>query len=153
MSSRTTSASRTEPVVIALGSNVGDRRYFLRRAVHELAVAVSVVKISRVHETPPVDAPPGSRAFYNAVLVGTTSLEPHRLLDALHRIERMLGRVRRQVNGPRTIDLDLILYGAHVIRDHKLVVPHPRYRHREFVMAPLRELRLGWVDPVTGHRL
>lgn len=153
MSCRTTSASRTECAVIALGSNVGDRRYYLRRAIHELARGVSVVRVSSVHETAPVDAPHGSPPFLNMVIAGTTALEPHRLLDLLNRIETLLGRVRRQPNGPRTIDLDLILYGAHVIRDQRLVVPHPRYRERGFVMAPLRELRLGWVDPNTGRRL
>jgi 2-amino-4-hydroxy-6-hydroxymethyldihydropteridine diphosphokinase len=147
------SASTTNPVVIALGSNLGPREYLLRRGVHELGTIVRIVRVSRMVATAPVDAPAGSPDFLNMVVAGYTRLTAHALLRAMHAIEARLGRVRRQVNGPRTIDLDLILYGAHVARSHELVLPHPRYRHREFVTGPLHELRLGWQDPVTGARV
>ena len=147
----TRSTSRVEPVVIALGSNLGPREVLLRRALDSLAAVVRIVRVSSFHETAPVDAPPPP--FLNAVAAGHTWLAPHQLLDAMLAIEESLGRVRREKHGPRTIDLDLILYGAHVMRTRDLTLPHPRYMTREFVMAPLRELRLPWCDPVSGRRL
>ena len=133
--------SRT--VVIALGSNLGDRRYNLLRAIHELRSFVRVVRVSSFHETEPVDTPAGSPSFLNAVLIGYTALEPLALLDALLAIESRLGRVRRRRNEPRHIDLDLIAYDAVRMRTPRLTLPHPRAHKREFVMAPLRELRGG----------
>jgi 2-amino-4-hydroxy-6-hydroxymethyldihydropteridine diphosphokinase len=102
---------------------------------------VNVVRVSSFHETDPVDAPPGSPPFLNAVLLGYTSLAPLALLDALLAIERRLGRVRRGVkNEPRVIDLDLIAYGALRMRTRRLTLPHPRAHEREFVMRPWREI-------------
>lgn len=129
-------------VVIALGSSLGNRALNLRRALHELGAYVRIVRVSAVHETEPVDAPAGSPWFLNVVAAGYTDVAPHALLDRLQRIERSLGRVRGIRNAPRTIDLDLIFYSGEVIRTPRLIVPHPRYRQREFVMAPLREIGL-----------
>jgi 2-amino-4-hydroxy-6-hydroxymethyldihydropteridine diphosphokinase len=132
-------------VLIALGSNLGDRGLYLRRAIDALAADVRVVLISDVHETEPVDAPPGSPSFLNMVVAGYTALPPAALLDRLIAIEQRLGRRRTGVrNAPRTIDLDLILHSAHFAHTPRLTLPHPRYRQREFVMKPARELRLGW---------
>lgn len=142
-----------KPVVIALGSNLGDRHYELRRAIHELGSIVRIVRASPVIETAPVDAPSGSGDFLNMVLTGWTKLEPGPLLGALHEIEKGRRRARRVRNAPRRIDLDLILYGAHLIRTAQLQVPHPRFRERGFVMMPLRALNLPWVDPVSGRSL
>jgi 2-amino-4-hydroxy-6-hydroxymethyldihydropteridine diphosphokinase len=125
-------------VVIALGSNLGDRGWYLRRAVDELRRVISVVRVSQVIETEPVDAPPPK--FLNMAVVGHTRLSPEELLDALLAIEARLGRRRRTRNAPRVIDLDLILHSAHVRRSERLTLPHPRYRQREFVTRPLREL-------------
>lgn len=128
-------------VVIALGSNLGDRAYNLRRAM--AALPIRVVRVSAFLETEPVDAPPGSPRFLNAVVVGYTSLAPEALLDALLALERRLGRVRRgRRNQPRTIDLDLILHGATRRRSRALTLPHPRAHEREFVMVPLRSVRV-----------
>ena len=132
----------TYSAVIALGSNLGDRAYFLRRAIHELRRAVDVVRVSSFMETDPVDAPPGSPRFLNAVIAGVTHLAPQALLDELLAIEARLGRRRTTRNAPRVIDLDLILHSAHRARTRTLTLPHPRFQEREFVMAPLRELRL-----------
>lgn len=140
-------------VVIALGSNLGDRKLFLRRALLGMKTVVRIVRVSSIHETEPVDAPPGSPSFLNMVVAGFTSLAPEALLESLLSIEADLGRRRGNRNAPRTIDLDLILHSAHVRRTKKLILPHPRYRHREFVRAPLRELQLGWKDPVTGEKV
>jgi 2-amino-4-hydroxy-6-hydroxymethyldihydropteridine diphosphokinase len=140
----------TALVAIALGSNLGDRRYHLRSAIHELGRAVGLVRVSSIWETSPVDAPPGSPPFLNMVVAGVARSEPHALMRELLAIEARLGRVRRGKNAPRTIDLDLILYGATLLRTPDLVLPHPRYREREFVLAPLRELALPWHDPQTN---
>ena len=145
--------SSPESVLVALGSNLCDRLYNLRRAIDELQHLMSVVRLSSVCQTEPVDAPPGSPDFLNMVVAGYTQLSPEELLDGLMRIERKLGRVRRGRNAPRTIDLDLILHSANVRRTRDLTLPHPRYLQREFVMRPLRELELGWLDPATGLQL
>jgi len=128
-------------VVIALGSNLGDRRYLLRRAIHELAPSVRVVRISSVHETEPVEAPRGSPTFLNMVVAGYTRLSPEALLQSMQAIEHRLGRRRGAIrNAPRTIDLDLIVYDARRMRTTRLTLPHPRATQREFVMEPLREI-------------
>lgn len=141
-------------MVIALGTNLGDRQVNLRRALRELGGLVRIVRVSPVHETDPVDAPAGSPQFLNMVVAGYTRLTAEALLEQLLAIEQRLGRVRRGVvNAPRTIDLDVILFGATLRRSRRLTLPHPRYRQREFVMAPLRELALPWRDPVTAESL
>lgn len=145
--------SNPESVLIALGSNLGDRRRTLLRAIDELRRVITIVRVSSIHETDPVDASPGSPRFLNMVVAGHTTLTPEDLLARLLDIEQRLGRIRRARNAPRTIDLDLILHGANVRRTRELTLPHPRYREREFVMKPLRELRLGWRDPLTGAPL
>ena len=142
-SSRTTSASiTTEPVLIALGSNLGDREWHLRRALHELQKVVRLVRVSSIIETDPVDAPAGSPRFLNMAAAGLSSLPPHELLRELLNIEARLGRVRSVRNAPRVIDLDLIFFGARRIRTRDLVLPHPRFAEREFVLGPMREI--GW---------
>jgi len=136
--------SSPESVVVALGSNLGNRLYNLRRAIDELQRVISIVRLSSVHETAPVDAPPGSPDFLNMVVAGHTTLSPESLLAALQKIEERLGRVRRERNAPRTIDLDLIVHSANMRSTRELTLPHPRFREREFVMRPLRELDLSW---------
>lgn len=111
---------------------------------------MTVVRLSSVHETEPYDAPAGSPRFLNMVVAGFTTNSPEDLLAGLHGIESTLGRVRGTHNAPRTIDLDLILHSANVRRTRGLTLPHPRYRQRPFVTGPLRELGLGWRDPVDG---
>jgi 2-amino-4-hydroxy-6-hydroxymethyldihydropteridine diphosphokinase len=138
-------------VLIALGSNLGDRALFLRRAISLLSEVVHVVRISSFIETDPVDAP--LPKYLNAVVAGYTDLSPFALLDALHKIESRLGRRRTTRNAPRVIDLDLILHSANLVRTRTLTLPHPRYREREFVLGPMRELQLSWRDPKTGATL
>jgi 2-amino-4-hydroxy-6-hydroxymethyldihydropteridine diphosphokinase len=110
-----------------------------------LSRVVSVVRVSEIFETDAVDAPAGSPAFLNAVVVGHTSSTALALLAELQAIEARLGRRRRGVrNEPRVIDLDLILYGATRMRTRELTLPHPRAHLREFVLAPLASVsRLG----------
>lgn len=141
-------------VAVALGSNLGNRGRNLRRAIEALRAVMDVVRVSRIRETDPVDAPAGSPRFLNAVVVGHTTLAPEALLKALLSIEKQLGRRRPAPrNAPRTIDLDLILHSANLRCSRDLRLPHPRYLDREFVMGPLRELHLPWRDPRTGVAL
>src|SRR4051812_38905221 len=127
-------------VIIALGSNLGDRAYNLRRAID--ALPIRVVRVSPFLETEPVDAPPPM--FLNAVVLGHTHLGPHALLHELLALEQRLGRPRRGIrNEPRVIDLDLIAHGATRIRTAELTLPHPRAHQRDFVMQPLRALLPG----------
>jgi|SRR6266849_3691283 len=137
-------------VLISLGSNRGDRMRWLRAGVDALRGAIDVVRISSVYETEPIDTPRGSPRFLNLVVAGSTTRSPAELLAELLAIEHRLGRKRSVRNAPRTLDLDLILHSAHVARSKSLTLPHPRYRQREFVLAPLRELRLRWRDPLSN---
>ncbi|RYG00974.1 MAG: 2-amino-4-hydroxy-6-hydroxymethyldihydropteridine diphosphokinase [Caulobacteraceae bacterium] len=130
-------------VLVALGSNLGDRLDHLRQAVEALRSYVDVEAVGGVYETAPMyvaDQP----AFYNTALIGTTDLGPWPLLKAMKGIEQDLGRQARARNGPREIDVDLIAYGrAHVIfrpGGERLEVPHPRARERRFVLAPLADI-------------
>ena len=126
-------------MVIALGSNLGDRRYNLMRAVDALGSIVRLVRVSSIHETEPVDAPPPR--YLNMVVLGYTSLAPEELLGKLLEIEERLGRVRRGGrNEPRVIDIDLIVHGGHRRRTARLTLPHPRAKERAFVTEPLGEV-------------
>jgi 2-amino-4-hydroxy-6-hydroxymethyldihydropteridine diphosphokinase len=89
--------------------------------------------------------------FLNQVAEFETSLFPLRLLHRIHRIEQELGRVRTIVNGPRTVDIDIIFYGNTIMRNAELEIPHPRYRERRFVLEPLAELNPALRDPATGE--
>lgn len=130
-------------VIIALGSNLGDRRLHLSRAIDALGSFMRVVRVSSIRETAPVDAPSGSPPFLNMVIAGYTRLEPVDLLRHMLELETRLGRAPRRVrNEPRVIDLDLILYGARRIRTRFLTLPHPRAHERAFVMEPMAELGL-----------
>lgn len=140
----------TTPAIISLGSNLGDRRGHLRQAVRRMGRQMRVVRVSSLYETSALETPPGSPPFLNAVALVLTSSAPEELLLQLQRIESDLGRRRTIRNASRTLDLDLILYGSRIVRSPDLTVPHPRYRERNFVLAPLRELRLTWIDPIAG---
>lgn len=142
--------SRPTPVVIALGSNLGDRRRNLRMAVRMLLGSVRIVRLSSVWESAPVDCPAGSGPFLNMALSGVTSHSPGLLLDAMHEIEDCIGRRRRRRNEPRPVDLDLIFHGAN-LSGNSPVVPHPRYSDRAFVLRPVAELGLDWT--VAGRRV
>lgn len=129
-------------VYIALGSNLGDREAILRAALRELAEHgdIRVVRCSALRETEPVGGPPGQGRYLNGVAELETTLGPRQLLERLLAIEDRHGRERSVANGPRTLDLDLLLYGEHVIDEDDLVVPHPRMWQRPFVVEPLREI-------------
>jgi 2-amino-4-hydroxy-6-hydroxymethyldihydropteridine diphosphokinase len=113
---------------------------------------LKLLRASGFYETAPmglIDQP----WFLNQVAEFETSLLPLQLLDRIHRIEKELGRVRTVVNGPRTVDIDIILYGDTIMRSAELEIPHPRYRERRFVLEPLAELNPGLRDPATGESI
>ena len=135
-------------VYIALGSNLGDRAAMLARAEQAMGDAgVRVLRRSSLYTTEPVDAPP-QPWFLNSVVEAETSLMPVQLLHVLAGIERGLGRRRITPRGPRTLDLDILLYGSSVIKTPELQVPHPGLQNRRFVLAPLAELAPGLRHPV-----
>src|SRR5215510_9784744 len=138
------------PVAIALGSNLGDREQHLRDALAELGAIVHNLRVSTFHDTVPVGVPGPQPKFLNAAAIGDTALSAIALLERMLAIEVSLGRVRPYPNAPRTVDLDLILYDAVIEESHRLTLPHPRFRERLFVLAPLAEIAPDWRDPVTG---
>lgn len=129
-------------VFIALGSNLGNREAHLGNALRELGEsgAVRILRCSSLHETDPVGGQAGQGPYLNAVAEIETSLPPRELLALLHQIEDRHGRTRSEPNEPRTLDLDLLLYGERAIREPGLNVPHPRMWGRSFVIEPLAEL-------------
>ncbi len=137
---------------MGVGSNLGDRWARLALAGRELRATpgIAVVAASRVWDTAPI-GPPQPR-YLNAVLELETTLAPLPLLDELQRIERAGGRVRSPVRwSARTLDLDLLLYGDEVVRQPRLVVPHPDLVSRRFALAPLAELCPDRIVPGTGR--
>jgi 2-amino-4-hydroxy-6-hydroxymethyldihydropteridine diphosphokinase len=130
---------------VALGSNLGDRLVSLRFGADALTRLGTVVSVSSLYETAPIGGPE-QEAFFNAVVVIDTDLGPRHLLDELHCIEAEAGRVREVRWGPRRLDLDLILFGNQRAEDGGMVVPHPRFAERRFVLEPLVE---AWPEAKT----
>jgi len=134
---------------VALGSNLGDRAAALTGASAELAWHLDGLTVSTFFDTLPQDV--GAQpVFLNGAAVGFWDGGPRELLDLLLSMERAAGRERPFPGAPRTLDLDLILFGDEVIDAPGLVVPHPRFRARRFVLAPLCQIAPELVDPVTG---
>lgn len=135
---------------IALGSNLGDRQAFLDKALAELRArpAITVRRVSSVYQTRPVGGPAGQGAYLNAAAELTADHPPDSLLQILLEIEASLGRVRQERDGPRTLDLDLLLYGDLICDQPHLTLPHPRLHQRLFVLQPLAEIAPGVVHPV-----
>jgi 2-amino-4-hydroxy-6-hydroxymethyldihydropteridine diphosphokinase len=140
-------------VYVGVGTNLGDRWARLAEAARLLRAApgVAVVRASRVYDNAPI-GPPQPR-YLNAVLELETALPARELLEVLQGVERDAGRVPGARWGPRTLDLDLLLHGADVVREPALVVPHPGLVTRRFVLAPLAELAPDLVVPGLGQRV
>ena len=126
---------------IAIGSNIGDRLRYLKDGIKQLNAhdKIKVVNASSVYETDPVGFT-DQDAFLNMVIQVKTALGPYELLDELLLIEEKLGRKREIKWGPRTLDLDILLYNQENIESEKLIVPHPRMHERAFVLVPLLEI-------------
>jgi 3-oxoacyl-[acyl-carrier protein] reductase len=144
-------------VYLSVGSNLGDRERHLESALEKLAAPDFYIRrVSSVYETEPVDCPAESTAahwFLNLVVEAETDLFPMQLLWRVGKIEHSLGRVRTVVNGPRTIDIDILLYGRAVIQTPELQVPHPRMSGRRFVLAPLAELAPELRHPIARRTI
>lgn len=136
-------------VYLGLGSNIGDREAVLRSALTELdRPDLKLRRVSSLYETEPI----GFREqgwFLNLAAEFETELFPKQLLLRTRKIEMAMGRRRTIENGPRTIDIDILLYGNAVVQTDDLEIPHPRYRDRRFTLAPLAELNPNLRDPVT----
>ena len=141
-------------VALALGSNRGDRRAYLRSAEKCLndRANFEVLAMSRFLENPAIGGAPGQGDYFNAALVGSTTLSAQALLEVLLKIELEHGRDRELEghNGARTLDLDMLLYGQDVIETETLTVPHPRMLARSFVLQPLAEIAPELRIPTTG---
>jgi 2-amino-4-hydroxy-6-hydroxymethyldihydropteridine diphosphokinase len=138
---------------LGLGSNLGDRRAFLDQAIEALNWgAVSVVARSSVYETEPVGGPAGQPDFLNQVVEVETTLTPRRLWERCASVETALGRTRQREErwGPRSVDIDVLLYGTEVVEEPDLTVPHPRLKERGFALIPLVEIAPDAVIPGVG---
>ena len=147
------SVSLNQATVVALGSNLGDRLGNLLFGLHELRRhGLFLQALSSVYETPPL----GYREqpeFLNLVLLAASPLPPEGLLSIFQAVEEEAGRERGFRNGPRTLDVDLVLFGKRIVRMKDLQVPHPRWRERSFVAVPLAEIAPRLQDPETGWRV
>jgi 2-amino-4-hydroxy-6-hydroxymethyldihydropteridine diphosphokinase len=134
---------------IGIGSNVGNRKEFCRRAVAllEMTPGVEVTRVSSLYETTPVGGPP-QRSFVNLVVEIKCDLAPRELLEVCRRVEERLGREPSEIRwGPRVVDLDVLLLGDQKVNEVDLEIPHPRMAQRRFVLAPLLELDPDLEDP------
>lgn len=138
---------------ISIGSNIGERFQHLKNAVQSLHShdGVSVLTISSIYETAPVGYT-DQADFLNVVIAVETQLGAQQLLEKCQQIEQQLGRVRDIRWGPRTVDLDILLYNGEDIATENLVVPHPRMHERAFVLVPLLEISPTVEHPVTGRK-
>ncbi len=140
------------PVLLGLGANLGDRAANLRAALAGLARFLEITAVSPVYQSAPMydtDQDP----FLNQVAAAKTGLAPHALLGALKQIEHRLGRVPTRPNGPRPIDIDILLYGDRVVRTADLDVPHRRMAERAFVLVPAADIAPAWRHPETGRTI
>ena len=136
---------------VALGSNLGDRVATIQKAFAGLRALpeTSLLRHSTTLETAPVGGP-AQGPYLNAVAALETNLSPLVLLEALFALERLAGRERRERWGPRTLDLDLLAYGAEILHSDRLTLPHPAMHQRQFVLEPLAEIAPDWVHPALG---
>ena len=137
-------------MAIALGSNLGDREANLTFGLSALPGFITNLEQSKWHDTTPVGVSLDQPRYLNGVVIGETELSARELLDRLREIENAAGRTRPSPMAPRTLDLDLILFGDEQIEEPGLAVPHPRFRDRLFVLEPLAEVAPEWTDPGTG---
>jgi 2-amino-4-hydroxy-6-hydroxymethyldihydropteridine diphosphokinase len=140
-----------DSVFVALGSNLGDREAHLEEAVRALAssAGIELLAVSPVYETAPIGPPPQGH-YLNAVLRLRTTLAPRALLERQLEIEACAGRERGERDAARTLDVDLLLFGARVVNEPGLVVPHPRMVERAFVLEPLCDLAPEFRHPTLG---
>jgi len=136
-------------IYLGLGSNLGQREAMLQAAIQALeSPRLHILRLSPIYETEPMDMP-NQPWFLNLVAEAETDLFPLQLLHRTSKVEALLGRRRLALKGPRTIDIDILIYGSAVVSTPKLEIPHPRFRARRFVLAPLADLAPSLRDPIT----
>ncbi|MEQ9357116.1 2-amino-4-hydroxy-6-hydroxymethyldihydropteridine diphosphokinase [Coleofasciculus sp. F4-SAH-05] len=142
--------SHSQPSAIALGSNLGDSRAILEAAIVMLAKTpdITVTSQSSWYQTAPVGPPQPD--YLNGCVILDVQLTPHDVLQTLISIEKQFGRERGERWGPRTLDLDILLFDNLIIDTPTLQIPHPRMTERAFVLVPLAEIAPDWVEPVSG---
>lgn len=145
-------AKRTRSA-IALGSNLGDSRTILDNALKILAQTpgVTLQRCSSWYQTAPVG--PSQPDYLNGCALLDVQLTPEELLTSLLDIEAQFGRIRKERNGPRTLDLDILLFDDLILDNPNLQIPHPRMRERAFVLVPLAEIAPDWIEPVSGQAI
>ncbi len=145
-----------ERAILSLGSNLGNRVVHLEAAARRLAATggITLVAASSIYETAPVGVADRQPDYLNQVLVLETDLPPEELLQVCQNLERERGRTAsHRPLSPRPLDIDLIVYGASVTASPSLVLPHPRYHQRRFVLLPLAEVQPDFHDPLTGRTI
>ncbi len=141
-------------VLLGLGSNLGDREAALLRVLHLIRETpeIELASVSHLYETTPLDCPVGSGDYLNAAVVVTVcSWSARQLLNWCLRTELAAGRERTQINAPRTLDIDLLLFGEQIVATSGLKVPHPRLHSRAFVLVPAADVAGDWCHPVEGR--
>ena len=130
---------KANSVFIGLGTNLGNRKQNLKKALIELKTFIKITHKSSVYESKPVGYK-NQPDFLNMVIEGQTTLAPRKLLASLQKVEKKLGRKKTFKNGPRIIDLDILFYEHTILRQHDLIIPHPEIPNRAFVLIPLAEI-------------
>jgi 2-amino-4-hydroxy-6-hydroxymethyldihydropteridine diphosphokinase len=140
-------------VLLLLGSNLGDRKSFMRQAIDLIESRIAPIKkASAVYETQSwgkADAPD----YLNQVVLLETSMAPRKILEHILVIEIVLGRKREEKWGSRTIDIDILFYGQEIINEEGLNIPHPELHKRRFTLEPLNEIAPGWVHPILNKKI
>lgn len=140
-------------IYLSLGSNMGDKKHQLEQALTLLEVSgIQITQQSSIYETAPVGGVEQDD-FYNICAVAETELSPRQVIEACQSVEQRLNRVRKVHWGPRTIDVDVLMYGAQVIDEEDLIVPHPYMVKRSFVLIPLNEIAPDVVHPVLNKTI
>lgn len=141
-------------VFLSLGSNLGDRNKNLLRSIEYLETISKIIKISSIYETKPFRVEIKQNDFLNLVVEIEYKNSPYDLLENISQIEKKLGRVRSEKrNEPREIDIDIIFFDDLIINEKKIIIPHPRFSERLFVLEPMDEIAPEFLDPLTKKRI
>jgi 2-amino-4-hydroxy-6-hydroxymethyldihydropteridine diphosphokinase len=143
------------PVLLSLGSNLGNRYKTLDSAWHTLGQmeGMETVRLSPFYETEPVGGPTGQPKYINAAGIIQTTLPPEELLTVIHQIEADFGRIRAERWGARTLDIDILLYDNRIVESPTLTIPHIEMLHRQFVLVPAGDIAADWVHPLTKRTI
>ncbi len=143
---------KKEKVYIGIGSNLGNKEKNISDAIKMLTGKCEIIKTSSLYITEPVGFLAQDK-FINGVILVNTNLRPLPLLEFLKSIEKRLLRVKTFLNGPRTIDLDILFYNNLIINHQSLIIPHPRLHERNFVLEPLNEISPNYIHPIFNKRI